>query len=131
MGIKEHMSHLIRLNISVNQEEDHLAEEHGFVHGVRLDERSRGWLGADRPASNELRSYLENLDDTTIVKIQALIEAGRDKEPIQEIVSDALQNPDSKEEIVQAIMEKRGAYEVYFMKVLEKADCEGLDLDSL
>ena len=80
----------------------------------------------------KLKKYLEALNYETLLKIEAVLYFGREKEnDINEIILELAELNEPKNDIIDTIIEKIYACERYFPRAIAKAKKLGIDLNNL
>ena len=115
-------------------EDRQLERKHGIdtTLGINaFDPQVMKWAFEDRPEVSKSKAYLNELDHGTLLKIETLMYFGRDGGDLKSVGSYLADLDDSKEEIIRTIVEKRGAYPIYFQKALDNLKKQGIDVESI
>jgi hypothetical protein len=139
MSLLRHITYLIRASALAEAEDQQLRRKHGIdntLYDNPFDPQVVKWTFEDRPEESKIKGYLNELDHGTLLKIETLIYFGRrdDSENLRDLKSLSSYLADlnnSKDEIVETIVDKRGAYPVYFQKALTKLKKQGIDVESI
>ncbi len=86
-------------------------------------------LREPRPAKDELKAFLDALSLEVVMKLQTIMYAGRDKDPIPELYLHLKNNTVDKDDAIRTIMEKRSELPLYLAEGLKEAASQGVDLD--
>ena len=134
MSLIKHINRLIQLSALADAEERRLEEKRGLDTSLGFDPfdpEATEWAFEPGHEKKKLQNYLNQLDDDTLLKLEALMYFGRDEDDFQEILRDLSDRNESKREIVKTIVEKRSAYPVYFQKALNALKEKSVDIDSI
>ena len=134
MKIYEHINYLIRASHKAEMEDLKLKEEIGLDPEMGLElfyPKAVEYCHADRPERAKIEEYLEKLDDDVVLKLETLMYFGRDNDDFDNVKEYLANLNESKEDIIRTIVEKRGAYPVYFQRAIEKLREQGVDIKTL
>lgn len=138
MSLLEHINYLVQASANADVEDQALAQKHGISTGSwinPLDSKVIEWTFEDRKEVRKIEAYLKELDYDTLLKLEALMYFGRDRgrtlKRFQETLRYLATLGEQKDEIIETIIEKRGAYPVYFQGGLEVFRRKGVDPDSI
>lgn len=121
----------------IQAEEDRLNREYGIdpTKGIDLFTDRSAWERTfeENPHIQELEQRLLGFDEESLLKTEALMYYGRDREPcrFREKLDSLRSHLDSKAEIVRTIMEKIPACGLYFEEAQRKLQREGLSIDAI
>jgi len=130
-GVKE----ILRSIPAIEAEDVRLDEKHGIepVMGLRLfDQKSAIRLLETNQESEKLKAFLATMDYETVLKLEALMYFGRDRDAtFAEKLEHLRRRKDARSDIVGAILEKVPACGRYFSDAVERLLEEGADLNAL
>ena len=117
-----------RLAKKQNDENGALRKLHGIKGGLRIGSKeAMAFMSADRPSERALREYLDSLDEPTVLKLEAVMYGGRDKNPNFRELKDEIS--DGKEEAITMMCEKMPLGN-YLMEGLVLAQKNFIDLEA-
>jgi hypothetical protein len=135
MATVTHIIEKIReLARSAKQLDSVLDKQHGIDRTLGVDIYDEKFVArryATNIAEDEMEEYLNTLDIEVLRRIQAVMYSGRQGAAAAVDERDVLRaNSPTTEDVVRTIMEKRMNFDVYFDRGLERAEAEGVDLDT-
>ena len=130
-GVKE----ILRTIPAIEAENVRLDEKHGIepVLGLCLfDQKSAIRMLEINQEAEKLKAFLATMDYETVLKLEALMYFGRDRDAtFAEKLDYFRRRKDARSDMVGAILEKVPACGRYFSDAVERLLEEGVDLDSL
>lgn len=135
MRLLESVSEVLRAIPAIQAAEVRLDEKHGIdpAVGLRLfDPQSTIRMLESNPEGEKLKRYLSTIDYETLLKLEALMRYGRDRDAtFAEKVESCRRRKAARSDIVRTLLEKVPACARYFSDAVERLLEEGVDVDSL
>jgi hypothetical protein len=135
MSVLESVSEILRAIPAIQAAEVQLDEKHGIdsAFGLRLfDPKSAIRMLESNHEAEKLKRYLSTIDYETLLKLEALMRFGRDRDAtFAEKVESCRRRKEARSDIVRTLLEKVPACGRYFSDAVERLREEGADVNSL
>lgn len=106
MAFVDVVNKVVQLAKAWGAEDEQLKKKHGVEDGLRVGSpEGFAYMAAPRPAQGALKAYLESLDEATVLKLQAVMYGGRDRNPDFRDLKD--QVSDGKEDAIETMISKK------------------------
>jgi len=130
-GVRE----ILKAIPAIQAEDARLDEKHGIdlAAGLRLfDEQSTIRMLEINREADKLREYLGTMDYETLLKLEALMYFGRDRDAtFAEKLDSFRRRREARSDIIRTILEKVPACGRYFVDGVERLQEEGTEVNSL
>ena len=135
MSLLECVSEILRVIPGIQAAEVRLDEKHGIdpAIGLRLfDPKSTIRMLENNPEAEKLKQYLSTVDYETLLKLEALMVFGRDRDAtFAEKIESCRRRKEARSDIVRTLLEKVPACGRYLSDAVERLLEEGADVGSL
>jgi len=135
MSLLESVSEILRAIPAIEAAEVRLDEKHGIdpTIGLRLfDAKTMIRMLESNQEAEKLKTYLGTIDYETLLKLEALMYFGRDRDAtFVEKLEHFRRRKEARSDIVRAVLEKVPACGRYFSDAVERLLEEGADVNSL
>lgn len=135
MSLLDSVSEILKAIPAIQAAEVRLDEKHGIdpAIGLRLfDPKSAIRMLESNHAAEELKRHLSTIDYDTLLKLEALMFFGRDRDAtFPEKVESCRRRKEARSDIVRTLLEKVPACGRYFSDAVERLREEGADVHSL
>ena len=135
MTILKHIAKILKAMPLIFQVEEKLDKKFGIDRSLGINPFDKKVIKRfyEKNAEEEkLKKYLKALNYETLLKIEAVLYFGREKEEdINEVILELAKLNEPKNDIIDTILEKLYACERYFPRAIAKAKKFGIDLNNL
>lgn len=105
MAFVDIAAHVVTLANARNAEDAQLKKKHGLTNGLTLGSAGgNAYMAESRPAEQALKTYLESLDEPTLLKLEAVMYGGRNNNPNFRDLKDEVS--DDSEGAIRTMLEK-------------------------